>query len=330
MAGAVATTTYRRGSGVAGRARRVGGAVAGPLATIALASFVISVGLSLAPGDPVAQVVGPRPTPERIETARTALGLDKNAFERYGAWVGDAVQGDLGRSIAQRESVTSLIEPRLATTALLVGLAGLLILVVGVSLGIAGGAVRALGPAVAIATALAIAVPTFVAAQILVDWFALDRDWFPATGAGSGFADRLYHLTLPAIALALSWTAYVAQITRTAIREEYGREHVETARGRGLPATSIFRRHVLRNAAIPIVTISGLTLAGLVASSVVVEVAFGLDGVGSLLVQSILAKDYNVVQGIAVMLVIVFVLVTTSIDALHVALDPRLRRGSSR
>ncbi len=209
--------------------------------------------------------------------------------------------------------------------------AAVLIVVFGIGLGMLGGAVRRLGTVVAALSAVAVAVPAFVAAQLLVKWFSLDLDLFPATGAGSGLGDRIHHLTLPAIALALSWAAYVAQITRTAIREEYGREHVETARGRGLGEGTIFRRHVLRNAAIPIVTISGLMLAGLIASSVVVETAFGIGGIGSLLVDSILTKDYNVVQAISVLLVVVFVVVTTVIDALQVALDPRLRsRGSAR
>jgi peptide/nickel transport system permease protein len=178
---------------------------------------------------------------------------------------------------------------------------------------------------VAAITGLAIAVPTFVAAQLLVSWFALGLGWFPATGEGSGLFDQLRHLTLPAVALALSWSAYVAQITRTAVREENEREHVDTARGRGVPAGAVFRRHVLRNAAIPIVTISGLTVAGLVASAVVVESAFGLNGIGSLLVQSVSAKDYNVVQAISMLLVVLFIVVTTAIDVLQTSLDPRLR-----
>lgn len=305
--------------------------IAGPLVTIVVASFVISIGLSLAPGDPTAQLLGGRPTAAQVADARHELGLDRNVFERYGSWVGGVAQGDLGESIARRQSVASLIGPRLGTTALLIAYAAALVALLGLGLGVLGGAVRRLGPVVAAISGLAIAVPTFVAAQLLVKWFSLDLGWLPATGAGSGFAGRLEHLTLPAIALALSWVAYVAQITRTAIGEEYGREHVETARGRGLSGATVFRRHVLRNAAIPIVTIGGLTLAGLIASSVVVEAAFGIGGVGSLLVDSVLTQDYNVVQAISVLLVVAFVLVTTVIDALQVALDPRLRaaRGTA-
>ena len=119
------------------------------------------------------------------------------------------------------------------------------------------------------------------------------------------------HLTLPAFALAFSWAAYVAQISRASVREQEGKEHVATARGRGLPSALIFRRHVLRNASLPIVTVSGLTVAGLIAGSIVVETAFGIGGMGSLLVQSVSAKDYNVVLAISMILVLAFVLATT-------------------
>jgi peptide/nickel transport system permease protein len=132
------------------------------------------------------------------------------------------------------------------------------------------------------------------------------------------------------VALAIGWSAYVTQISAAALREERGREHVETAAVRGLPAASVFRRHVLRNAAIPVITVSGLTVAGLFAGSVVVEAAFGIDGLGSFLVSAVSAKDYNVVQAVGLLLVAVFVLVTTLIDVLHVTLDPRLRTKEAR
>ncbi|MBS1868595.1 MAG: ABC transporter permease [Actinobacteria bacterium] len=302
----------------------------GPLVTVLVASFVISAALALAPGDPVAQLLGPRPTAAQIAVTRHELGLDRSVPVRYWDWLSGAVHGDLGFSIVHRDSVATLIGPRLGTTALLVAYAGVLILVGGVGLGILGGALRRMSPLVAAITGLGIAIPAFVAAQLLVSVFSLRLGWFPATGAGSGLADRLWHLTLPAIALAVAWAAYVAQITRTAIRDEDEREHVETARARGLTAPVVFRRHVLRNAAIPIVTISGLSIAGLIASSVVVESAFGLGGLGTLLVDSVTARDYNVVQAITVALVLVFVVVTTLIDVLHTMLDPRLRRGAER
>jgi peptide/nickel transport system permease protein len=179
---------------------------------------------------------------------------------------------------------------------------------------------------VTVLASVGIAVPTFVAAMILIQVFALDLGWFPTTGSGSGgVGQRVWHLTLPAIALALSWSAYVGQITRASVRQQERLEHVDTARGRGLPPLMVFRRHVLRNASVPIVTISGLTVAGLIAGSIVVETAFNLGGMGSLLVQSVSAKDSNVVLAVSLILVAAFVVANTVADVAQLALDPRVR-----
>jgi peptide/nickel transport system permease protein len=162
--------------------------------------------------------------------------------------------------------------------------------------------------------------------MILIQVFALDLGWFPTTGSGSGgVGQRVWHLTLPAIALALSWSAYVGQITRASVRQQERLEHVDTARGRGLPPLMVFRRHILRNASVPIVTISGLTVAGLIAGSIVVETAFNLGGMGSLLVQSVSAKDSNVVLAVSLILVAAFVVANTVADVAQLALDPRVR-----
>ena len=166
-----------------------------------------------------------------------------------------------------------------------------------------------------------------VLSVVLIALFAVELGWFPVFGAGQGLADRLYHLVLPAIALALSGQALVARVTRAAVKEEAVREHVETARGRGLPDRVVLRRHVLRNALIPITTVGGVTVAALLTGSVIVEKAFGLGGLGSLLITSIQAKDYAVVQIIALVFVGTFVVVNTLIDLLYVAIDPRVRAG---
>ena len=158
---------------------------------------------------------------------------------------------------------------------------------------------RRTGAAITVGTSVGLATPSFVAAIILTTIFAVNLGWFPVFGAGVGFTDRLWHMTLPAVALALTWLAYVAQITKTSVRDELDREHVDTARARGMPEREIVRKHVLRNAMIPITTVSGLTIAGLLAGTVVVETAFGIAGIGSFLVQSVSAKDFAVVQAIS-------------------------------
>jgi peptide/nickel transport system permease protein len=296
-----------------------------PIATVLIASFVLFVAIGLAPGDPVFTILGGRGTDEQYAALRSELGLDRPLVVRYVDWLSDAVRGDLGTSLTYKQSVTSLIRPRLAITLPLVLYASVLFVAVGIVLGVLGGAFRRLGPPVAALTGLGAAVPVFVAAQILIAVFAVRLGWFPVLGAGSGGWDRIRHLTLPAASLAFAWSALIAQVTRSAVSEERARAHVETAIGRGLSPLWVFHRHVMRNAAIPVITVSALAVAGLFAGAVVVEFAFGLGGLGSLLVQSVSAKDYDVVLAISLVLLVVFVVVTSLIDLIQTLLDPRLR-----
>ncbi|MER5756749.1 ABC transporter permease [Streptomyces sp. NPDC002088] len=299
--------------------------VLGPALTVLVASLAVFTALSLAPGDPVGRLLGARATDAQRATLRHELGLDEPVPVRYVHWLADCLHGNFGSSVVYLSPVSDLLGARLTTTLFLVSYAAVLVIVIGLLLGILGAVFRPLGPVTAAISGLGIAVPSYVAASALVTVFALDLGWFPTLGAGSGFGDRLWHLTLPAAALAVGWSAYVAQITRTALREEQTREHVETALGRGVPPALVFRRHILRNAAIPIITVTGTLVAGLVAGTVVVETAFGIDGIGSFLVTSVQGKDYNVVMAISLLLVLLFVLVTTVIDSLQRVLDPRIR-----
>ena len=248
---------------------------------------------------------------------------------RYWDWLSGFLHADLGQSFVYREPVTTLLSPRVGNTLFLVAYASLLILSIGLSLGLTAALTRRLGSGITVGSSVGLATPSFVAAIVLITVFAVDLGWFPVFGAGVGFFDRLWHLTLPAIALAFSWVAYVAQLTKTAVREELVREHVETARSRGLPRRRVIRRHVLRNALIPITTVAGLTVAGLIAGDVVVEQAFGINGIGSFLVQAVSQKDFAVVQAISLFLVAFFVIVNAIVDIANGMLDPRLRLEGS-
>jgi peptide/nickel transport system permease protein len=179
-----------------------------------------------------------------------------------------------------------------------------------------------------VVTAVSAAIPAFVAAIVLIILFAVKLRWFPALGNGTGFLSDVRHLTLPAIALATASLAIVARVTRAAIRAEGNREHVQTAVSRGIPARWVIRRHILRNAAVPITTVTGITVASLIAVAAVVEVAFSLNGLGSYLVQAAQSKDIAVVQGICLVLVTAFVVVNMLVDMLSAALDPRIALGS--
>jgi peptide/nickel transport system permease protein len=295
-----------------------------------VASFIIYASLSIAPGDPLSVLTGGRTLPpSAVAVLRARYHLNESLPQQYVHWLGGALHGDLGQSIALRESVNTLIGERAGVTLGLVAYASVLILLFGIGSGVAAGLRR--GPVdttVIAGTTVLAAIPSFVAAIVLISVFAVNLGWFPALDAGTGFGDRLWHLTLPAIALALSALAVVARVTRVSVREEMGREHVQTAISRGLPGHLIVRRHVLRNAAIPITTVSGITIASLIALSAVVERAFSLNGLGSALVSAAASKDFAVVQGIALLLVAAFVVTNTLVDLLYAVLDPRVALGS--
>jgi peptide/nickel transport system permease protein len=301
--------------------------VLGAAGTILAASFVIFLALSFAPGDPVSELLGSRATDEARELKREELGLDSPVIVRYGNWLLAALQGDFGTSYTYRQDVSSLIAARIPTTALLVALAALLLVLVGVGLGIVGGLSNRWRPAISGLAGLGIAIPAFVAASLLISVFAVQLGWFPTYGSGEGLLDQLHHLALPALALSIGYGAYITQVTVSAVSEESGRGHVLTSRARGVPSHHTIRRHVLRNSALPVLTVCGLSIAGLVAGAVVVEQAFAVDGIGSLLVASVSRKDYPVVIAISMLIVTAFVIATTIIDTAQVLLDPRQRDG---
>lgn len=248
---------------------------------------------------------------------------------RYFRWLGDIVQGNLGHSIVYRQDVSALMSGRIGTTAALVSLSAVLIAVAGVGFGtLAALKSRWVDTVVSTLAAIGLSTPSFVVGVALISVFGVGLGWFPTFGVGSGGFDTLVHLILPAIALSVASAAYLARITKAAVNEERGREHVQTATVRGLATGVIVRRHVLRNALIPITTVMGLTVATLIAGAVVVENVFALDGLGSLLVRAILQRDFAVVQAVILVLVVAFVVVNAIVDFLYTIIDPRIALGS--
>jgi peptide/nickel transport system permease protein len=298
--------------------------------SLLVASFVIFTAIYLAPGNPIAALSGGRSIPpESLKVLEARYHLDQPFLVQYWYWLTNALHGNLGISITLRENVSDLIASRISTTAGLVLYSSILIIALGVGLGIVSGLRPGLlDTSVLVITAVSASLPAFVAAIVLILVFAVQLQWFPSIGNGIGFFDQVKHLTLPAFALAVSSLAIVARVTRSAIREEARREHVQTAVSRGIPTAQLILRHVLRNAAIPITTISGITVASLIAVAAVVEVVFGLAGLGAYLVQSAQSKDLAVVQGISLLLVTAFVAVNVLVDVLYVVLDPRVSLGS--
>ena len=217
------------------------------------------------------------------------------------------------------------------TITLVLGLYGfILAMLSGVGLGVLAAVKRrtALDRGVGGLSVVAASAPAFATGLVLLYFFAIFLGWFPVYGQGSGFTDRVWHLALPAVALALTAMALVFKLTRTAMINALEQDYIAFARARGVPQTEIITKYALRNALIPVVTAAGLILGYMLTGAVLVEVTFALPGIGSLLVDSVSYKDVPVVQGIAMILATVIVLVNLATDLLYLAIDPRVRFGS--
>ncbi|MCP2339017.1 ABC transporter permease [Actinomadura rupiterrae] len=305
--------------------------LAGMVATLFATALAVFGSIYLAPGDPAVFLMKGRPaTPETLAAIRAQYHLNDPFAVQFGKWLGGVLTGDFGRSVQFRQDVGGLIAARLPTTLWLVAYAALLILVAGLAVG----AVAALRRGVAdrivlVGTGVATATPAFVAAIGLITVFSVKLHWFPAFGNGTGFGGRITHLTLPAVALALTFAGLLARVTRSSMLEALAREHVEVARSRGVPGATVVRRHVLRNSLGPISTVTGTVVAGLLVSTSIVETAFGLSGVGQLLVSSVTVKDFPVVQAVSLLVVFAFVLANLLVDLVQPLIDPRVK-GAAR
>ncbi|MEV6987062.1 ABC transporter permease [Sphaerisporangium sp. NPDC051017] len=300
------------------------------LASLVLTMFVSSIvifgSLYLVPGDPAVYLAGSdKVTPEQLDALRAEYNLDDPFLTRYVDWLGGVLHGNFGQSLQYKESVGHLLAGRIPTSGLLVAYAGVLILVVGLTMGLIGALNRgAIDRAVLVIISATIAMPVFVSAVLLLTVFSVELGWFPATGGGAGLLDRLWHLTLPAIALALSLSGAVARVARASFVDSVDRDHVAVARSRGIPERHVVRRHVVRNALGPVATMAGLVIAGLIVTTTIVETAFGLNGIGSLLQRSVAQQDFPVVQAISLVVVAAFLVCNTIVDLLYPIIDPRV------
>ncbi len=304
------------------------------LLTLVVSSFVIFGGMYAAPGNPINFLIAnPEDrTPARVAQVRAQYHLNDSFFHQYLSWLRNLLHGDLGTSFFYQQPVARVLGSKLQVTITLVVMAAIMFVVIGVLLGAVSALRRnsAADSFITGATTLATSIPHFVSALLLVSVFAVQLRWFDVSGSGSGFGDRLYHLVLPATSLALGALAVVCRVTRQTMVEQQSLEHVEVARSFGLPTRTIVRRHVLRNSLGPVLTMCGLIFASMLAGTIVIESVFGLNGVGSLLLNSINAHDFPVVQAILLYMVIAYMAVTTLIDLLYPLIDPRtLARSES-
>ncbi|MFF7076998.1 ABC transporter permease [Streptomyces lavendulae] len=304
--------------------------VAEMAATLLVASFVVFGAMYLAPGSPASFLLAGRSaSPEALVSINAQYHLDDPFLVRYFRWLGDVLQGDFGRSITYRTDVSRLLADRLPVTLFLIAMALAVVVVVGLLLGriaaVRGGTTDS---AILVTTTFAVGTPSFVAAVLLQGLFAVRLGWFPSSGGGDGLGDMLWHLTLPAIALALYLIGMLARVTRSAMLEALDSEHVTVARSRGVPERQVIRRHVFRNSLGTVLTTGGLIVSTLLVCTILVETAFSIGGIGQLLELSTTTKDFPTVQAISLIIVALFMIVNLIVDLLLPLVDPRVTLGS--
>lgn len=297
------------------------------LIAVSFATFTL---LYLAPGSAEQTLIGPRPaTPQLIASLRAQFHLDQPFLVQYLDYVKGVFHLDFGTSVRTGEPVGAMLRQAAPVTLFLAIYAFVLTILVGVALGVFA-ALRsrtAVDRGIVGLSVVGISAPAFASGFLLMYVFAVVLGWFPAVGGGEGFSDRLTHMTLPAIALAISGSALVVKLTRASVVTALEQDYITFARARGLSQRRVVLAYAVRNALIPIVTASGAILAYMLTGTVLVEVTFGIPGLGSLMIDSVNAKDVPVVQAIAMLFAIAIVSVNLLVDLCFVAVDPRIRLG---
>lgn len=289
--------------------------------------------IHLLPGDPTLLILGgdsAQPTPEQIAMVRTRLGLDQPILVQYVTWLGRIIRGDLGTSLLDDRSVAADLANRLPRTLQLVVPAMLLAVSMGVPLGVfaARRRGRLADPAASAFALLGFSVPVFVIGMLLVAAFSLTLGWLPPTGYvpfRENPSEFLRHLVLPVLALSAAPMATTMRMTRSSFLEQSSLEYVRTARAKGLAEHSVARRHVLRNALMPVVTVVGLQVGSMFAGAVLVEYIFTWPGLNTLLLNSLSTRDYPVIQGVVLLAAVLFVGVNFITDLCYALVNPRIR-----
>jgi len=295
---------------------------------------LIFAALHLVPGDPAVLLLsrgdGTAPSQAAVDALRGQLGLNQPLVAQYWNFLIGVVTGDLGTSFRTHEAVVASIAGRLPRTLELVVFATLLSIAVGIPLGTLAARRRgAVDTTISTLTSIGVALPVFVFGSVLVLAFSIWLGWLPAGGFTAWNQDPVAHLKgliLPGVALAVGFSAIIARMTRSSVQEVMNQDWVRTAKSFGLSPFRVLRRHVLRNALTPIVTVVGLGFGVLLGSTVLVERVFNYPGLSSLLVESVSTRDYPVVQGIVIVIAVMFISINIVVDVLYGFLDPRVRR----
>jgi len=299
--------------------------------SLVAASLVIFLVMEVVPGDPASFMMGINADPQAVAALRTQLGLDEPLPVRYLGWVAGLLQGDFGISYTYRVPVSELIAERVMISLPLTLYALALSTLIAFPAGILAASRRnsAADLSVMGATQLGVAIPNFWFAMILVLVFAINLRWFSAGGFpgwDAGFLEAIKALTLPAIALALPQASILARVMRSSLIDTLNEDFMRTARAKGLSRGQALRRHALRNALIPVLTIIGLQFSFLLAGGIIIENVFYLPGLGRLAFQAITQRDLIVVRSVVILLVFAVIVVTFLVDLAYALADPRLRR----
>jgi peptide/nickel transport system permease protein len=297
------------------------------MAVVAL--FVFSL-LYLAPGDPASIIAGDQATPADVDRIRAGLGLDRPFLVRFAEWAWNVMRGDLGVSIFSNQPVTHQIAQRLEPTISLLVLTLTLSIVIAVPMGVLaawnhGTWIDRVLMALAV---LGFSIPVFVVGYMLSYVFALQADMFPVQGytpLSRGIGPWLNNLVLPAVALGGVYIALIARITRATMLEVLSQDYIRTAKAKGVGSSTVLFLHALKNAAVPIVTVIGIGVALLIGGAVVTEEVFAIPGLGRLVKDAILRRDYPIIQGVVLLFSFAYVLVNLGVDLLYSLFDPRIR-----
>lgn len=298
-------------------------------AILLIVSFITFVLGRYGPGDPVEALLGQHSNPEVVERIREQRGLNDNIMVQYGRYLRDVAHGDFGESFKYRgRSVGELLKKKMWVSVQL----NLAALTISVALGISIGLFAALkqgtvwDTASVVSTLVGQSIPVFLTAPALLLLFALKLDLLPTHGWGGFFDTRII---LPAVAMGIPGVAIIARMTRASTLEVISEDYIRTARAKGLPESVVRRRHILRNAMIPVVTMLGFSLAGIVTTSFIVERFFGIPGMGNLFIEAIFARDYPIINAVVIIGTTLFVLANLLVDMLYPVMDPRIRLGGS-
>jgi peptide/nickel transport system permease protein len=292
-------------------------------------SLIAFVSIHFVPGDPVEIMMHGRATPEALAAAHAKLGLDQPVLVQYWHFIVNAAQGDLGTSIIQNANVSKIVGERMLPTIYLLVTSAFLAVVIAVPLSIVAArrADQAADHVIRLAGIVGFAMPPFWIGILLMLLFGITLDWFPISGYGRDFIDRLHHLFLPSLTIAIFLAPILVQSLRTAMLDVMTAEYIEVARAKGLGPWRILVKHALRNALLPFTTILAVNIGWLLSGAVVVEYLFSFPGLGSLLVRAVGYRDYPVIQGLSLVFAVLVLAVNLLADLSYMLIDRRVLKA---